>query len=256
MRWRIHQILGMHSPLHLGDGLQGALSLLQDAANATLRSETLRWNCVRCNNHKRWCMKTIKKGACAMKGIWFNPINCLWWGGTKEMGSQMKVCAIYNIRFTRMNCLWLGNTKETVRQIKVCVIYDMRFTRMNYLRWDKRTETVQYNKMCVLRGKQVCNQKCVRRSIITQTVASNKLYVLWANDWWYTFVSDWLNHHRRVPQEGPCAMSLHTEQQHMYLYLIRTWFHKQIEHRITYVASTHMTFAHTKVCSKMPRKLK
>ena len=37
-------------------------SLLQDAANATLRSETLRRNCVRCNNRKRWCKRTVKKG--------------------------------------------------------------------------------------------------------------------------------------------------------------------------------------------------
>ena len=37
--------------------------LRQDAANATLRSETLRRNCVRCHNHKRWCKKPVKKGA-------------------------------------------------------------------------------------------------------------------------------------------------------------------------------------------------
>ena len=37
------------------------ITLLQDAANATLRSETLRRNCVRCNNRKRWCKITIKK---------------------------------------------------------------------------------------------------------------------------------------------------------------------------------------------------
>ena len=34
-----------------------------DATNATLRSETLRRNCVQCHNHKRWCKKTVKKGA-------------------------------------------------------------------------------------------------------------------------------------------------------------------------------------------------
>src|SRR6266496_242695 len=32
-------------------------TLLQDAANATLRSETLRRNYVRCNNRKWWCKK-------------------------------------------------------------------------------------------------------------------------------------------------------------------------------------------------------
>ena len=39
------------------------IALLQDVANATLRVETLRRNCVRCNNRKRWCKKTIKKSA-------------------------------------------------------------------------------------------------------------------------------------------------------------------------------------------------
>ena len=38
-------------------------ALLQDAANATLQSETLRRNCVRCNNRKRWCKKPVKKDA-------------------------------------------------------------------------------------------------------------------------------------------------------------------------------------------------
>ena len=37
-------------------------ALLQDAANVTLRSETLRRNCVRCNNRKWWC-KNRQKGA-------------------------------------------------------------------------------------------------------------------------------------------------------------------------------------------------
>ena len=149
-------------------------SILQDAAYVTLRSETLRWNCVRCHNRKRWCKKSCQKRcktfvmedasntvqilvACAMQGIRFSSIKRLQWGGIKETGSQMEVCAIYSIRFTRMNYLWLGNRKETVSQIKVCVMYDMRFTRMNCLRWDKRTETVQYNKMFVIRGKQFCN---------------------------------------------------------------------------------------------------
>ena len=39
-----------------------SFSLLQDAANATLRSKTLRRNCVRCHNCKWWC-KTCQKGA-------------------------------------------------------------------------------------------------------------------------------------------------------------------------------------------------
>ena len=77
--------------------------------------------------------------ACAMQGIRFSSINYLGWGGTKEMGSQMKAFAIYNRRFTKMNCVWVGNTMETV----------------------------QLNKMCVIRGIHVRNQKCVRRPIIT-----------------------------------------------------------------------------------------
>ena len=36
-------------------------ALLQDGPNATLRSETLRRNCVRCHNRKRWCKKSSKK---------------------------------------------------------------------------------------------------------------------------------------------------------------------------------------------------
>ena len=113
-------------------------SLLQDAANATLRSEILRRNCVRCHNRKQWCKKPSKRCktfamedssnmvlvACVMHGIRFSSINCLRWGGTKETGSQMKACAIYIIQFTWMNYLWLGNTKETVSQIKgVCDIW-------------------------------------------------------------------------------------------------------------------------------------
>ena len=37
------------------------VALLQDAADATLRSETLRRNCVQCHNRKQWCKRTIKK---------------------------------------------------------------------------------------------------------------------------------------------------------------------------------------------------
>ena len=54
------------------------LSLLQDAANATLRSETLRRNCVRCHNRKRWCKKPSKKvqnvcdGGCIKHGSDFS----------------------------------------------------------------------------------------------------------------------------------------------------------------------------------------
>ena len=130
-------------------------SLLQDAANATLWSKTLRRNCVQCHNRKRWCKIIVKKVqnfcdggcvkyglvlvACAMQGRQFSSINCLQWGGTKETGSQMNVCAIYSIWFTRMNCVWLGNSMEMV----------------------------QLNKKCVIHGKQVRNQKCVRRPIIT-----------------------------------------------------------------------------------------
>ena len=37
------------------------MTLLQDAANATLRLETLSRNCVRCINHKRGCKNPSKK---------------------------------------------------------------------------------------------------------------------------------------------------------------------------------------------------
>ena len=102
-------------------------SLLQNAANATLRPEFLReivCDAIIANGgvwkpskmYKTFAMTDASNTvqilvACVMRGIWFSSINCLWWGGTKETGSQMKVCAIYNIRFTRMNCLWLANTK-------------------------------------------------------------------------------------------------------------------------------------------------
>ena len=170
------------------------MSLLQDAANATLRSETLRetmCDAIIANGGVRELSKMSKTFsmtdasntvqilvACAMQGIRFSSINYLRWGGTKETGSQMKVCAIYNIRFTRMNCLWLGNTKETVSQIKVCAISGIRVTWMNCLLWAKRTGTVQFNRMCAIHGKRVYKQKCVRRPIITQMIASNKTCVL------------------------------------------------------------------------------
>ena len=65
-------------------------------------------------NHQKRCKTFVMMDAsntvqilvvCAMQGIWFSSINYLGWGGTKEMGSQMKVCVIYIIRFTRMNCV-------------------------------------------------------------------------------------------------------------------------------------------------------
>ena len=116
------------------------VALLQDAANATLRSGTLR---------KTVCDAIIANGAvwkpsemckvfamidasntvqvlvtCAMKGIQFSSMDYLQWGGTKETGSHMEACAIHSIQFTRMNCLWLDNTKEIDSQIKgVCEIW-------------------------------------------------------------------------------------------------------------------------------------
>ena len=129
--------------------------LLQDAANVTLRSETLRRNCVRCNNHKRWCKKPSKRCktfamtdasntvqilvACAKQGIWLIQTNCLRLDRTTETGSHINVCAIYDIRFAPMNCVLLGNATETVSQIKVCVIYGIQFSRMNCFRLGKRT---------------------------------------------------------------------------------------------------------------------
>ena len=54
------------------------LPLLQDATNATLRSETLWRNCVWCINHKRGCKKPSKKvqticgGGCIKNGSYFS----------------------------------------------------------------------------------------------------------------------------------------------------------------------------------------
>ena len=54
------------------------MTLLQDAANATLRSETLSRNCVRCINHKRGCEKPSKEvqnvcnGGCIKHGSDFS----------------------------------------------------------------------------------------------------------------------------------------------------------------------------------------
>ena len=132
---------------------------------------------------------------------------------------KLVVCAMWGIRLIYTNYLRWDITTETGCQIKVCAIYGIQFTQMNCLRWAKRTETVQHNKMCVIRGKQVCNQKCVGRPITTLTIPVNKPCVLWANGCWYTIVSDWWNHHRRVPLFSPCAMwfALSTEHQHIYL---------------------------------------
>ena len=86
-----------------------ATSLLQDAANVTLRSKTLR-ETVRDANRKRCCMKTVKKGenvcdgGCIKHGSDFS---CVCDPGhtvqsnelfamrqNKITGSLMKVCAI------------------------------------------------------------------------------------------------------------------------------------------------------------------
>ena len=138
----------------------------------------------------------------------------------------------------------------------------MRFTRMNCLRWDMRTEMVQMNKICVIRGRQVCSRKRVRRPITTQTITTSKPCVLWANDWWYTIVSDWWKHHRRVPLFSPCAMWFCLSAQHLrsvyrastYI-LKKTGLHNQIKHTITQV-TTHITFPHTKVSNYMHTKLR
>ena len=132
------------------------LALLQDGSNVTLRSETLRRNCVRCHNRNRWCKRNYKKRcktfamtdasntvqilvACAMQGIRLIQTNCLRLDRTTETGSHINVCVIYGIRFALMNCLLLGKATETVSQIKVCVIYGIRFSRMNCFRLGKRT---------------------------------------------------------------------------------------------------------------------
>ena len=114
--------------------------------------------------------------ACAMKGIRFSSINCLRWGGTKEMGNQMKVCVIYSIRFTRMNFLWLGNTKETVSQIKVCVMYSIQFTRMNCLWFDNTKEMVRQIKVCAMYDMRFTRMNCLRWDNRTEMVQYNKYH--------------------------------------------------------------------------------
>ena len=199
--------------------------------------------------------------ACAIHSIRFTGMNCLWLGNKKETGSQMKVCAIYSIRFTQMNCLWLGNTKETVSQIKgVCNIQRaVHSDELFALR--HRAKMVQMNKIYVIWGKRVCNRKRVQRPITTQTITANKQCVLWANDCWYTIVSDWWKHHRRVPLFSPCAMWFSLSAQHLrsvyrastYI-LKKTALHNQIKHTITQV-TTHITFPHTKVSNYIHTKL-
>ena len=60
-------VVGLRSTLNLPMALMGPRTRLfvsdeiYEDANATLQSETLRQNCVRCNNRKHWCKITIKK---------------------------------------------------------------------------------------------------------------------------------------------------------------------------------------------------
>ena len=163
--------------------IQQRLALLQDATNATLRSETLRetvCDAIITNDGIRkpskMCIMFAMTDAsnmvqilvaCAMQGIWLIQQNCLRWGRTTEMGSHINVCAIYGIQFAPMNYLLLGSATETVSQIKVCVIYGIRFTRMNCFQLGNTTETVQLNKMCVIRGKQPTRMNCLRWEITT-----------------------------------------------------------------------------------------
>ena len=160
------------------DLLKKSCTLLQDAANATLRSETLRENVCDAiianggvRNSSKMCStfamtdasNTVRiLVACAMQGIWFNSINYFRRARTKETGSQMKVCAIYNIRFTRMNYLWLGNTKEMVNQIKVCVIEGICFRRINYVWLGNRTETVSQIKVSAIDRIHFTWMNCLR----------------------------------------------------------------------------------------------
>ena len=100
------------------------VSLLQDAANATLRSETLpetMCDAVIANGGVREPSKMSKMFAmadasntvrilvaCAMQGIRLIQTNCLRLDRTTETGSHINACAIYGIRFAPMNCLLLG----------------------------------------------------------------------------------------------------------------------------------------------------
>ena len=130
----------------LKNSVNNIITLLQDAANATLRSETLRRNCVRCRNRKRWCKKPSKRCktfamedasnavqnlvACAMQGIRSSSISGLRQGGTKETGSQMKACAIYSIRFTGWTVC-----DEKEQQKRAARSRCVRYTAYSSLRW-------------------------------------------------------------------------------------------------------------------------
>ena len=93
----------------------------------------------------------------------------------------------------------------------------VRYTTCGSLEWTICVETWEQkrNKMCVIRGKYVCNRKRVQRPITIQMITANKPCVLWANDCWYTTVSDWWKHHRRVPLFSPCAMWFSSSAQHL-----------------------------------------
>ena len=106
-------------------------ALLQDAANATLRSETLRRNCVRCNNRKRWCKKTSKRIQKGCDGR-----------DNKHVLGYSCVCDVRHTVHSN-EPFAMSLTTELGSHMKVCAIYGMWFTRMNCLRWDKRTETVR-----------------------------------------------------------------------------------------------------------------
>ena len=139
--------------------------LLQDAANATLRSETL-WETV-CdaiianggvkNHQKRSKMFVMEDAsntvqilvACVMQGIRFSSINCLRWGGTKETGSQMKVCDIehmvhsdelFVIRQHKRN----GQPDQCVCDVQHTVHSDELFVITQYKKRSARSRCVRY----------------------------------------------------------------------------------------------------------------
>ena len=142
------------------------IPLLQDTANATLRSETLWRNCVRCIDYKWGCKKPVKRCktfamaepsntvqilvACAMQDTRLIHSNCLRGGRTTETGSHNNVCAMQDTRLINLNGLRWGRTTKAGIHINVCAIYGIRLTRTNYFRLGNTTETVQLNKMCVI----------------------------------------------------------------------------------------------------------
>ena len=93
-----------------------------------------------------------------------HPMNCLWRGGTTEMGSQMKVCVIYSIRFTWMNCLRLMNSSLMGYLVRSVCVMICSVCRTSIL-------CVQKNNIYILVTWHDCNTKLnIQLRYITNTI--------------------------------------------------------------------------------------